>query len=162
MAQNSDAASATSPAEDVRDPGKIESSSPGSTIIPNFALDAADAKIATWSAAIVDAADTIERLVGAESLPVPDAVRELATSTTQKLRNFGSAAGEQQAVDLVAGLQRTAAAHPAASIGIGAAVGAALATLLVRLGTTGDHPSSSSADSIKTSGDLSGSREIQS
>ena len=72
-------------------------------------------------------------MIGSESLPVPDAVRDLATSTTQKLRNLGTKASEQDAAELAAGLQRTAAAHPAASIGVGAAVGAALATLLVRL-----------------------------
>ncbi len=105
------------------------------TLVPQFALDAADARIATWSGAIVDAADTIERLVASESLPVPDTVRELATATTQKLRSLGAQSGEIDAAELVSGLQRRAAAHPAASIGIGAAIGATLATLLVRLGT---------------------------
>lgn len=104
------------------------------SILPAFALEAADAKIATWSSAIVDAADTIEGLVASESLPVPDAVRDLATSTTQKLRQVGTTAGEQEAAELVASVQRTAAAHPAAAIGVGAAIGAALAALLVRLG----------------------------
>ncbi|MBN8808279.1 MAG: hypothetical protein J0I47_08590 [Sphingomonas sp.] len=102
--------------------------------MPQFALEAADAKIATWSTAIVDAANTIERLLSSESLPVPDGVRDLATSTTEKLRGFGTKAGEQDAKELVAGLQRTAAAHPAASIGVGAAIGAALAAVLVRMG----------------------------
>ena len=108
------------------------------TIVPQFALDAADAKIASVSAAIVDAADTIERLVASESLPVPDGVRELATSTTQKLRTFGTRSGDYEAAELVGGLQRTAAAHPAASIGLGAAVGATLAALLVKLGSSSD------------------------
>lgn len=108
------------------------------TIVPQFALDAADARIATWSAAIVDAADTIERLVASESLPVPDGVRDLATSTTKKLRNFGTQSGDYDAAELVGGLQRTAAAHPAASIGLGAAVGATLAALLVKLGSSGN------------------------
>lgn len=113
------------------------------TIVPQFALDAADAKIASVSAAIVDAADTIERLVGSESLPVPENVRELATSTTQKLRNFGARSGEYDAAELVGGLQRTAAAHPAASIGVGAAVGATLAALLVKLGSSNTGSSAS-------------------
>lgn len=106
------------------------------TIVPQFALNAADAKIATWSGAIVDAANAIEQLVGAESLPVPDAVRDLATTTTRRLRDLGTQAGEQEAREIVLGLQRTAAAHPAAAIGAGAAIGAALAALLVRLGTS--------------------------
>lgn len=106
------------------------------TIVPQFALDAADAKIASVSAAIIDAADTIERLVASESLPVPDGVRELATSTTQKLRTFGTRSGDYDAAELVGGLQKTAAAHPAASIGLGAAVGATLAALLVKLGSS--------------------------
>lgn len=125
-----------------------KSSNAPRTLVPQFALDAADAKIATWSAAIVDAADTIERLVGSESLPVPDGVRDLATSTTQKLRSFGTQSGEYDAAELVGGLQRTAAAHPAASIGLGAAVGATLAALLVKLGTAG-KPDPSPADSTK-------------
>jgi ElaB/YqjD/DUF883 family membrane-anchored ribosome-binding protein len=91
---------------------------------------------------VIDAADAIDRLIGSESLPVPDAVRELATSTTQKLRSFGTKASEQDAAELAAGLQRAAAAHPAASIGVGAAVGAALATLLVRLSAPADKGAS--------------------
>ena len=117
-----DAADRTDPASTTR------------TVVPQFALDAADAKIATWSAAIIDAADTIERLVASESLPVPHGVRDLATTTTAKLRSLGTKSSEQDAAEMVAGLQRTAAAHPAASIGIGAAIGAALATVLVRMG----------------------------
>jgi len=101
--------------------------------VPQFALDAADAKISEFSGLITDAADTIERLIGTESLPVPEAVRELVTSTTQKLRKLGTTAGSQDSADLIAGLQRAAAAHPAASLGIGAAVGATLAALLVRV-----------------------------
>ena len=113
-------------------PSEPESSS----FVPQGLLDAADAKIATWSTAVIDAADTVERLASAESLPLPDSVRDLITSTSQKLRNFGDAASKREAADLVTDLQRTAAAHPTASIGIGAVVGAALATLLVRLGAT--------------------------
>lgn len=105
------------------------------SFVPQPLLDAADAKIATWSSAVIDAADTVERLVSSESLPIPEPVRELITSTSQKLRNLGSTASERDAADLVADLQRRAASHPAAAIGIGAAVGAALATLLVRLGS---------------------------
>lgn len=114
------------------------------TIVPQFALDAADAKIASVSAAIVDAADTIERLVASESLPIPDGVRELATSTTQKLRTFGTRSGDYDAAELVGGLQKTAAAHPAASIGLGAAVGATLAALLVKLGSVNAKANSTS------------------
>lgn len=134
MSQNSDAIRAVSQGNPIAE----EHSSTGPSLVPSFALDAADAKIATWSGAIIDAADTIEKLIGAESLPIPETVRELATSTTQKLRSLGTTAGEQQAAELVASLQRSAAAHPAASIGVGAAVGAALATLLVRLGKVND------------------------
>lgn len=126
------------------------------TIVPQFALDAADAQIATWSTAVVDAADTIERLVASESLPVPDAVRDLATSTTQKLRSLGQSASEQQAADLVAGLQRTAAAHPAAAIGVGAAIGAALAGVLIKLGspaTAGPAPARKSSAPRKSATD---------
>lgn len=104
------------------------------TLVPRFALDAADAKIATLSETVVETADTIDRLVSDESLPVPESVREFATSTTEKLRDFGARSGERDASELVAGLQRAAAAHPAMSIGIGATVGAALAALFVRLG----------------------------
>ncbi len=91
---------------------------------------------------MIDAADAIERLLGSQSLPVPDAVLELVTSTTQKLRKLGTAAREQDAAELVGGLQRTAAAHPAASIGVRAAVGAAIAGLLIRLGACGSNASS--------------------
>ena len=108
----------------------------GSTIVPGFAIDAANAKIESWSGAIVEAAEAIERLVSSESLPVPDGIRDLATSTTQKLRDFGTRSGDYDAADLVAGLQRKAAAHPAAAIGVGAAIGATLATLLVRVGSS--------------------------
>lgn len=104
------------------------------TLVPQFALDAADAKIATLSETVVETADTIDRLVSDESLPMPESVREFATSTTEKLRDFGARSGEQDASELIAGLQRAAAAHPAMSIGIGATVGATLAALFVRLG----------------------------
>jgi hypothetical protein len=114
------------------------------TLVPQFALDVADAKIATWSTAIVDAADTIERLVASESLPVPDGVRDLATATTKKLRSFGTQSGDYDAAELVSGLQRTAAAHPAASIGLGAAIGATLAALLVRFGSFSTTPDAAS------------------
>jgi ElaB/YqjD/DUF883 family membrane-anchored ribosome-binding protein len=104
------------------------------TIVPQFALDAANTKIAALSAAVIETADSIDRLVGSESLPMPDAMRDLAASTTRRLRDLGSAAGEQDTAELVAKLQRNAAAHPAASIGLGAAIGATLAALLVQLG----------------------------
>ena len=132
-----------------------ESASSGvASFVPQFALDAADAKIATWSGAVIDAADTIERLLSSESLPVPDAARDLAKTTTQKLRSLGTTASEQQAAEVVAGLQRTAAAHPAASIGVGAAVGAALAALLVRLGTPGspERPPANRGSKLKSNG----------
>ena len=111
------------------------------TFVPQFALDAADARISAWSGAVIEAADAIDRLIAAETLPVPNSVRELATSSTQKLRDLGTKASEREAAELAAGLQRAAAAHPAASIGVGAAIGAALAALLVRVGT----PAGSSA-----------------
>jgi ElaB/YqjD/DUF883 family membrane-anchored ribosome-binding protein len=136
MSENADGPVATVPSNDVL-PADKSANSGAASFVPQFALDAADAKIATWSGAVIDAADTIERLLTSESLPIPDAARDLAKSTTQKLRSLGTAASEQQAADVVAGLQRTASAHPAASIGVGAAVGAALAALLVRLGTPG-------------------------
>ncbi|QJU60186.1 hypothetical protein HL653_22780 [Sphingomonas sp. AP4-R1] len=123
----------SAPSKTVSNPASSRPAS--SSFVPQGLLDAADAKIATWSTAVIDAADTVERLASADSLPLPDSVRDLVTSTSQKLRNFGSAASEREAADLVTDLQRTAAAHPAASIGIGAVVGAALATLLVRLRT---------------------------
>lgn len=123
------------PGEATTEPRAAEAKARERTFVPQFALDAADAKIATWSTALVDTADTIDRLISAESLPVPDGVRELASTTTQKLRGFGEQSGEYEASELVASLQRTASAHPAASIGVGAAVGAALAALVVRLGS---------------------------
>lgn len=126
------------------------------TILPQFALDAADARIATWSGAIVDAADTIERLVASESLPVPDGVRDLATATTRKLRSFGEQSGDYDAADMVSGLQKAAAAHPAASIGIGAAVGATLAALLIRLGSGSTTGSATGKD--KTGGSSGNAR----
>jgi ElaB/YqjD/DUF883 family membrane-anchored ribosome-binding protein len=132
MSEDIDAAVEGSAAKGVS-PAAKSALSGAASFVPQSALDAADAKIASWSGLVIDAADTIERLIGSESLPVPDAARELAKNTTQKLRSLGTAASEQQAADLVAGLQKTAAAHPAASIGVGAAVGAALAALLVRL-----------------------------
>lgn len=119
-----------------------------STVVPKFALDAADAKIAEWSGMVMDTADAIDRLLASESLPVPDSVRELAGSTTQKLRSLGSQSGEHQTADLVIGLQRAASAHPAASIGVGAAIGAALAALVVKLG-------SASASKADTTGSAS-------
>lgn len=123
------------------------------SFVPQTLLDAADAKIATWSSAVIDAADTVERLVTSQSLPIPEPVRELITSTSQKLRNFGSAASEREAADLVADLQRKAASHPAASIGIGAAVGAALATLLVRLGSPNTPASTGPRSDRRGAGD---------
>jgi ElaB/YqjD/DUF883 family membrane-anchored ribosome-binding protein len=134
MSDNVDGPVATIPSNGVS-PAYKSANSGAASFVPQFALDAADAKIATWSGVVIDAADTIERLLSSESLPIPDAARDLAKTTTQKLRSLGTTASEQQAADVVAGLQRTAAAHPAASIGVGAAVGAALAALLVRLGT---------------------------
>lgn len=135
-------------------PGGEASVKSSNSFVPQGLLDAADAKIATWSSAVIDAADTVERLVSSESLPIPDGVRDLVTSTSQKLRNFGSAASEREAADLVADLQRKAASHPAASIGIGAAVGAALATLLVRLGS----PAAPAPDSARSGGNGNSNR----
>jgi ElaB/YqjD/DUF883 family membrane-anchored ribosome-binding protein len=136
MSERAEGPVAVLPSNGVKPTDKIATSGTGS-FVPQAALDAADAKIATWSGVVIDAADTIERLLNSESLPVPEAARDLVRSTTQHLRSLGTAASEQQAADLVAGLQRTAAANPAASIGVGAAVGAALAVLLVRLGSSG-------------------------
>lgn len=129
----------TTPAFDASDssPPAASATSSGrrSTVIPQFALDQADAKIASWSSAVVDAADTIERFVTSDSSPVPESARELAISVTQKLRSLGTTASEQQAAEIVEGLQARAAAHPAAALGIGAVIGAALAGVLVRFGT---------------------------
>lgn len=108
----------------------------GATPVPQFALDAADAKIAALSSAVVGAADTIDQFLSSSSSSVPESAREFATSISQKLRSLGTNAGEQQAADLVQGLQKKAAAHPAAAMGVGALIGAALAGLLVHFGSS--------------------------
>lgn len=106
--------------------------------LPQFALDAANRQVARLSAALAGAADTIDELGGGVDPPLPEAFKGFAANASGTLRDLADRAGEQDASQFVRNLQRIAASHPVATAGIGAAIGAVLGLVLVRLGSTRD------------------------
>ena len=100
---------------------------------PQFALDAADRQIEKVGSSLTGAADAIDEAFERGSLPGGDALQRYAGSAARRLRDLGERAGGLDADALVAEAQRAAAARPALAIAIGAAAGALLATVFVRM-----------------------------
>ncbi len=101
--------------------------------LPQFAADAANRQIARVSTILSEAANSIDELAG-ESSALPANVSGFASSASGRLRDLAERAAAQDAGKLVDTLQRSAASHPFATAGIGAAIGAVLGLALVRFG----------------------------
>lgn len=103
------------------------------TAFPQFAVDAANRQIGKVGDALTGAADSIDSMFERQELPLfGEQLQGYASDGAAKLRRWGQQAGEQDAGELMADLQRTAAARPALAIALGAGLGAALALLLVQ------------------------------
>lgn len=111
-----------------------KASSGSGSALPKFALDAIGAQTARVSEILIAAADAIEELTASNGAALPDAAKSFAGTASTKLRGLADRATEEEAAKLVETLQRSAASHPLATAGIGAAIGAALGLALSRLG----------------------------
>lgn len=107
---------------------------PPATLLPKFALDAADDQIARVAEILTTAANAIEALLDNKALPLNNTIREFVVSSAGKIRGLADRATEKEAADLMVALQRAAANHPAATAGVGATIGASLGVALVALG----------------------------
>lgn len=141
-------------AEAHREAGDARSSRP-STLVPQFALDAADGQIARIAGALNTVADTFEGLLDNKAVPLGDSAKEYVRSTADKIRRLGDRAGEQEAADILLAAQRAAADHPAVSAGIGAVIGASIGLALAALGGR-SGAAATAAGSNETGGARSG------
>jgi len=122
------------PVRATRPNGAAPEAKGGASAVPGFMLKAADTQVARAAAVLRGAADTIEDLVGKEGTEVPETIRTFAANAVDTLRRYGDRADETEAAAMIEKLQRSAAAHPLTTAGIGAALGAALGYALTRLG----------------------------
>jgi len=99
---------------------------------PQFALDAASGRLDAIGGALGGAADAIDELFERDALPFGQDFQSFAAGAAQRLRSTGATLAEQDAAELIGSAQRAAAARPALTIGLGAALGAGLAFALVR------------------------------
>ncbi len=104
------------------------------SVVSQFARQAASGPLSRVSEVLGATADTLDKLLGGVSSPLPDTAKGIVTSASAKLRSLGDRATEEEAAKLIASLQTVAADHPAATAGISAAVGAALGLALTKLG----------------------------
>jgi ElaB/YqjD/DUF883 family membrane-anchored ribosome-binding protein len=104
-------------------------------LIPQFAIDAADQQVTRVSSALDEAADAIDRLVADNGAALPEPISEMVRAASEKLRGAAATAGQQDAEVILNKVQQLAARNPATTIGIGAALGAALGLVITRLGS---------------------------
>lgn len=121
------------------------------TLIPQFALDAADGQIARIAGALNTVADTFEGLLDNKAVPLGDSAKEYVRSTADKIRGLGDRAGEQDAADILLAAQRAASDHPAVSAGLGAVIGASIGLALAALGAR-NSVSEADADQAQPAG----------
>ncbi len=104
------------------------------SFVSRYALGAVGGQIDRVSSILTGTADSIDEILGGTTSPLPDSVKGVVTTTSGKLRELADRATEEEALQLLEGLQRSAARHPAVTAGVGAALGAALGLALARLG----------------------------
>lgn len=102
--------------------------------VMKMAQTAVGAQVGRVSEILINAADSIDDLLGGSNSPLPEGAKTYVASTSGKLRDLADRATEEEAGKMVEALQRTAASHPAATAGIGAALGAVLGLVLAKLG----------------------------
>jgi hypothetical protein len=108
--------------------------------VSRYALGAVGGQIDRVSAILTGTADSIDEILGGTNSPLPDSARGYVTTTSGKLRELADRANEEEALQLIEGLQRSAARHSAVTAGVGAALGAALGLALARLGPKTSRP----------------------
>jgi hypothetical protein len=108
--------------------------------VSRYALGAMGDQIDRVSSILTGTADSIDEIVSSTTSPLPDLVKGVVKSTSGKLRELADRANEEEALQLLEGLQRNAARHPAVTAGLGAALGAALGLALARLGSKSTRP----------------------
>lgn len=106
----------------------------GGSAIPQFAINAANRQFSRVAEVLTGTAEAIDDLLASQELPLPDGIHGFAETASDTLRGLADRASEQEAGDLLAGLQRTATNQPWATASICAALGAALGLALTRLG----------------------------
>lgn len=129
-----DTATLSAPTKQAASNAVSKASRTSTSAIPKFALDAIGAQTARVSDILIAAADAIEELTANNATSLPETAKGFADTASLKLRGLADRATEDEAARLVETLQRTAANHPLATAGIGAAIGAALGIALSRLG----------------------------
>lgn len=120
---------------------------PAPSTVPKFALDAVGAQVGRVSDILSSAADAIDDLLTSNGAALPESAQGFVKNASGKLRELSDKATEEEAGKLLENLQRTAADHPIATAGIGAAIGTALGLALSRLGRASTKPSSAASPS---------------
>jgi hypothetical protein len=108
-----------------------------------------NAQVGRVSEILNGTADSIDELLGGRNSPLPDTAKVYVTSTSGKLRALADRVTEEEASKLLRNLQQAAASHPAATMGLGAALGAALGLALAKLGGPSQPRTSSAKASSK-------------
>jgi hypothetical protein len=106
--------------------------------VSRYALSAVGGQIDRVSSILTGTADSIDELIGGNDSPLPESVKGVVMTTSGKLRELADRATEEEALQLLEGLHRSAARNPAVTAGVGAALGAALGLALARLGPKPD------------------------
>lgn len=127
--------------------GKTQSMPPSGVF--RFAQTAVNAQVGRVSEILNGTADSIDDLLGGSNSPLPDSAKGYVTSTSGKLRELADRATEEEASKLLRNLQQAASNHPAATMGLGAALGAALGLALAKLGGPSQPKISSATASSK-------------
>ena len=120
---------------DIATPARREASP--STIVPQFAIDAANVQVARVSGALTQTADTIDQLLLESASALPEPVLGMVRTASGKLRDLADGTGEQDAAVLLGRLEQAAARNVAITVGVGTAIGAALGLAFTRAARVG-------------------------
>ncbi len=116
-----------------REPAAAPTASAASrSAFPQFAIDAANERLGAVGTTLNGAADAIDDLFERDALPFGQDFQSLAARAARGLRDTGTTLANQDAGELLGAAQRSAAARPALTVSVGAALGAALAFVLIR------------------------------
>jgi ElaB/YqjD/DUF883 family membrane-anchored ribosome-binding protein len=105
-----------------------------------FAIVAVDRQTARLSSALTGVAESIETLVDRADPPLDDVFRGYGSAASDRLKTLAARIDDQNAAEMLGNIRRAAVDHPVATVGIGAAVGAAFGLAVITLGRRSPTP----------------------
>ncbi len=105
-----------------------------------FAIVAVDRQTARLSSALTGVAESIETLVDRADPPLDDVFRGYGSAASDRLKTLAARIDDQDAAEMLGNIRRVAVDHPVATVGIGAAVGAAFGLAVITLGRRSPTP----------------------